>query len=133
MRCLIVGVGIVVLAASCTGSEEKRVPTAAQSSGPQVAIEGLCEAETLAAGGLQSEARRVFQNQSHAYLHELAAQLEERDRVLAGELLEAKQEVEVALQKGSDPETLSLRIGALRAVMESAVPVVGLTNVGCFK
>jgi hypothetical protein len=133
VRRLIVAVGIVVLAASCTGNEEKRAPTAAQSREPQVAIEGLCEAETLAAGGLQSEARGVFQNQSHAYLHELAAQLEERDRVLAGQLLEAKQEVEVALQKGSDPETLALRIGALRAVVESAVAVVGLTNVGCFK
>ena len=133
MRRLIVAVGIVVLAASCTGSEEKRAPTAAQSREPQVAIEGLCEAETLAAGGLQSEARRVFQNRSHTYLHELAAQLEERDRVLAGQLLEAKQEVEVALQEGSDPETLALRIGALRAVVESAVAVVGLKNVGCFK
>lgn len=133
MRCSIVAVGIVVLAASCTGSEEKRAPTAAQSRGPQAAVEGLCEAETLAAGGLQSEARRVFQNQSHAYLHELAAQLEQRDRVLAGQLLEAKQEVEVALQGGSDPETLALRIGALRAVAESAVTVVGLKNVGCFK
>lgn len=133
MRRLIVAVGIVVLAASCTGSEEKRAPTAAQSSGPQVAIEGLCEAETLAAGGLQSEAQRVFQDQSHAYLHELAAQLQEQDRVLAGQLLKAKQEVEVALQERSDPETLALRIGALRAVVESAVAVVGLTNVGCFK
>lgn len=133
MRRLIVAVGIVVLAASCTGNEEKRAPTAAQSREPQVAIEGLCEAETLAAGGLQDEAQQVFQDQSHAYLHELAAQLQERDRALAGQLLEAKQEVEVALDEMSDPETLAIRIGALRAVVESAVAVVGLTNVGCFK
>lgn len=124
-------VAVTVLAA-CTGSDGKG-SSPPQASSPQVAVEGLCEAETLAAGGLQSEARRVFQNQSHAYLHELAAQLEERDRVLAGQLLEAKQEVEVALQGGSDPETLALRIGALRAVVESAVTVVGLQNVGCFK
>lgn len=133
MRRVIVALVVVVLAASCTGSEEKPAPTAGQSRRPQVAIEGLCEAETLAAGGLQEEAQQVFQDQSHAYLHELAAQLQDRDRELAGQLLEAKQEVEVALQEMSDPETLAFRIGELRAVVESAVAVVGLTNVGCFK
>jgi len=132
MRRVIVALGVVVLAASCTGTEEKPAPTAGQSR-TQVAVEGLCEAETLAAGGLQDEAQQVFQDQSHAYLHELAAQLQERDRALAGQLLEAKQEVEVALQEMSDPETLAIRIGALRAVVESAVAVMGLTNVGCFK
>jgi hypothetical protein len=130
---MIIAVGILVLTASCTGNEEKPAPTAGQSRGPQAAVEGLCEAETLAAGGLQGEAQQVFQDQSHAYLHELAAQLQERDRDLAGQLLEAKQEVEVALLERSDPETLAIRIGALRAVVESAVAVVGLTNVGCFK
>ena len=124
---------MVVLAASCTGSEEEPPPPTGQSTGPQAAIEGLCEAETLAAGGLQEEARQVFQDRSHAYLHELAAQLEEPDRELAGQLLKAKQEVEVALEERSDPESLATRISALRAVVESALPVVGVTNVGCFK
>jgi hypothetical protein len=133
VRSVIVAVGIAVVAASCTGSDEKPAPTGGQSRGPQAAVEGLCEAETLAAGGLQDEAQQVFQDQSHAYLHELAAQLQERDRDLAGQLLEAKQEVEVALLEMSDPETLAIRIGALRAIVESAVAVLGLTNVGCFK
>jgi hypothetical protein len=79
------------------------------------------------------EARRVFQDQSHAYLHELAAQLQERDRALAAQLLEAKQRVESGLQGGANPEILASQIGGLRAVVESAVAAVGLKNVGCFK
>jgi hypothetical protein len=133
VRRLIVAVGVVAFATSCTGSEEKRPSTTDQSRGPQVAVEGLCEAETLASGGLLSEARRVFQDQSHAYLHTLAAQLQERDRALAAQLLETKQEVESSLQGAANPEVLSVQIGGLRAVVESAVAVVGLTNVGCFK
>lgn len=79
------------------------------------------------------EARRVFLDQSHAYLHELAAKLQERDRALAAQLLEAKQEVERVLQGAAPPEILAGRIGGLRAVVESALVVIGLTNVGCFK
>jgi hypothetical protein len=133
VRRVAAAVAIAVLAASCTGDEKEPAATGQGSRGPQAAVEGLCEAETLAAGGLQQEARELFQDRSHGYLHELAAELQESDRDLAGRLLEAKQEVEVALQEMSDPETLATRIGALRAVVESALPVVGVDNVGCFK
>jgi hypothetical protein len=124
---------VAILATSCTGSGEKRASTVPGSRGPQAAVQGLCEAETLASGGLVGEARRVFQDQSHAYLHELAAQLQERDRALAAQLLEAKQRVESGLQGGANPEILASQIGGLRAVVESAVAAVGLKNVGCFK
>jgi hypothetical protein len=132
VKLLVVAVAVTVLAAACTGSDEKG-SSPPQAAGPQVAVEGLCEAETLASGGELGEARRVFLDQSHAYLHELAAQLQERDRALAAQLLEAKQEVERVLQGAAPPEILAGRIGGLRAVVESALVVIGLTNVGCFK
>jgi hypothetical protein len=130
---LSVVLAVAILAVSCTQGEEKRPPRVQGSQDPQAAVEGLCEAETLASGGLVGEARRVFQNQSHAYLHELAAQLQDRDRSLAAELLQAKQRVESSLQGGANPELVASLIGGLRAVVESSVAAVGLKNVGCFK
>jgi hypothetical protein len=127
-----VAVAVTVLAAACTGSDGKR-SSQTQASRPQVAVQGLCEAEELSSGGQVEEARRVFLEKTHAYLHELAAQLQERNRALAGQLLEAKQQVESGLQGAPTPEILAGRIGGLRAVVESALVVVGLTNVGCFK
>jgi hypothetical protein len=129
---LVVAVVVTVLAAACTGSDGKR-SSQPQPSRPEVAVQGLCEAEELSSGGQVDEARTVFLDESHAYLHELAAQLQEGNRALAGQLLEAKQEVERGLQGAAPPEILASRIGGLRAVMESALVVMGLTNVGCFK
>ncbi|HZA27503.1 MAG TPA: hypothetical protein VE915_07655 [Actinomycetota bacterium] len=133
MRRLIVAVGLTVLATACTGTGQKTDSTAQGSSSPQAAVTGLCEAQSLASGGGLDEARQVFQDQSHAYLHQLAAELQERDRSLAAELLEAKQQVERALQAGADPELLADLIGRLRAVVESALASMGMANVGCFK
>ena len=48
-------------------------------------------------------------------------------------MLEAKQQVERALQAGADPELLADLIGRLRAVVESALASMGMANVGCFK
>lgn len=127
-----VAAAVTLLASACGGSGEKR-PSESQGSRPQVAVQGLCEAEVLASGGQPDEARRVFQDQSHAYLHELAAQLQERDRALAAQLLETKQQVEGALQGGANPEILPGLIGGLRAVVESALASMGVANVGCFK
>ena len=79
------------------------------------------------------EARRVFQDQSHAYLHQLAAELQERDRSLAAELLEAKQQVERAFQAEGDPELMTDLITRLRQVVEAGLASMGMANVGCFK
>jgi hypothetical protein len=87
----------------------------------------------LASGGGLDEARQVFQDQSHAYLHQLAAELQEQDRSLAAELLEAKQQVERALQAGGDAELLTDLISRLRVVVETALASMGMANVGCFK
>ena len=79
------------------------------------------------------EARSVFQDQSHAYLHQLAAELQESDRSLAAELLEAKQQVERAFQAEGDPELMTDLISRLRQVVEAGLASMGMANVGCFK
>jgi hypothetical protein len=131
VRVVVVAAAVTMLAAACARDDEPS--TTSRGSRPQVAVEGLCKAEALAAQGQQDEARKVFQDQSHAYLHELAAQLQERNRALAAQLLEAKQQVERSLEGGVDPEILAGLIGALRAVVESALATMGRANVGCFK
>ena len=133
MRRLGVAISLVVLASACTGTDQKADSPARGSRGPQAAVTGLCEAQSLASGGGLDEARQVFQDESHAYLHQLAADLQERDRSLAAELLEAKQQVERALQAGGDAELLTDLIGRLRMVVETALASMGMANVGCFK
>ena len=48
-------------------------------------------------------------------------------------MLEAKQQVERALQAGGDAELLTDLIGRLRVVVETALASMGMANVGCFK
>ena len=133
MRRLSVAISLVVLASACTGTDQSADSPARRSLDPQAAVTGLCEAQSLASGGGLDQARQVFQDQSHAYLHQLAAELQERDRSLAAELLEAKQQVERALQARGDAELLTDLISRLRVVVETALASMGMANVGCFK
>ena len=132
-RLLIVAIGLLALAFGCTRTDREADSTVQGSRGPQAAVTGLCEAQSAASGGGVDEARQVFQDQSHAYLHQLAAELRERDRSLAADLLEAKQQVERAFQAEGDPELLTDLIVRLRAVVETALASMGMANVGCFK
>ncbi|MGH2683509.1 MAG: hypothetical protein ACRDIX_09790 [Actinomycetota bacterium] len=67
-----------------------------------VALGALCRAADFARGGDLFEARRTFQDQAHAFLHELAARGETRARPAVARLLEAKQRVEAALGAGGN-------------------------------
>jgi hypothetical protein len=132
-RRLIVAIGLIVVASGCSGTDREADSTGQGSRGPQAAITGLCEAQSLASGGGVGEARQVFQDESHAYLHQLATELQESDRSLAAELLEAKQQVERAFQAEGDPELLTDLITKLRQVVEAGLASIGMANVGCFK
>jgi hypothetical protein len=124
-------VAVVMLSTACGGRDEEEV--ADQRSRAQVAVEGLCEAEQLASAGQAVEARGTFQDRSHAFLHELAADLQESNRLLATQLLQAKREVEAGLQSGGEPQLLAGRISGLRAVVESSLAFVGRPTVGCVR
>lgn len=60
-------------------------------------VTGLCEAAAAAATEPE-DAERIFQDQVHVPLHELAAEVGEADRAVAARLLEAKDSVESALE-----------------------------------
>jgi hypothetical protein len=132
MRGFIVAAGLAVLATACSEAKQETPPPAQRSESAQTAVTGLCEAESLASGGGRDEARAVYEQESKSYLEDLATQTRDQDPSLAAELLEAKRQVERALQAG-DPELVTGLLGQLRAVVESALAKLGMANVGCFK
>lgn len=97
-------------------------------AGLQRASQGLCDAQVHAFEANVRRAAAVFNAESHAYLHELAADLEDTDRAAAANLLEAKQRVERALEDAtrSDPQEVILLIAALQRALGQAAEAAGL-------
>lgn len=83
-----------VIAWTSFGGGEDEAPVAV------AAVDGLCAARDAAAGGESEAASAVFADRAHEPLHDLAAAVAVRDRGAAGRLLQAKQEVEAALDQG---------------------------------
>jgi hypothetical protein len=88
------------------------------------AVTGLCEAQRLAPDR-PSDAGRVFFDQAHVPLHDLAAEVGDTDRDAAAGLLEAKESVESVLEEDDVDGTglsedladlLDATVAALRAV-----------------
>jgi hypothetical protein len=97
------------------------------------AMDGLCQTQAFAQQEQYSLARQTFADQSHQYLHDVAARLQDQDPEVAGMLLEAKQQVETGLK---DPpfygtEEVVRRIVALQEALGQAGGVLGLPEAGC--
>lgn len=90
------------------------------------AVEALCAATEAAADGDSDAASAIFADRAHEPLHNLAAAVAERDRGVAGRLLETKQGVEARLEQGR-PTTFDELIAAAR----EAAGVVGADPGGC--
>lgn len=105
----------VVTAMSITADEADRV------------VDELCTAQ--GAAGDEAEVSVAFA-EAHGPLHELARVLSERDRPVAAELLEAKQQVESAL-KGSAPAELRERIDRLVVTTRDGLDVLGISTSPC--
>ena len=87
----------------------------------------ICDALNEARAGDAAAASRIFTNQSHDGLHELAADSAEQDRAVAADLLEAKQKVEAALigpapQLAADLERLEPTVRRALAITDSDPP-----------
>jgi hypothetical protein len=97
------------------------------------AMDGLCQTQAFVEVQQYSSARQTFLDQSHQYLHDLAARLQREDPGAAGTLLETKQQVEVGL---GDPgfygsEELVMRILALQDAVRGGGASLGLPEAGC--
>lgn len=95
-------------------------------------IDSLCAAHADAARGDQTGASREYYDHAHQPLHELAADLQRRNRAAAGQLLEAHQRVEDDLAGHPTADALArdldnLRVGAQHALAATGKP----TNTAC--
>jgi hypothetical protein len=120
------------LAAACSVESEQLGDTPVRPE--EVAFQGLCAAEDAARSGQVTEAGDIFFGRSHAYLHELADRVAQRDRAVAADLLEAKERVEAALrgEDGGAKELAGVLVN-LQRTMRKAFRVVDLDSPGSWK
>lgn len=113
------------LFAACGGS--------GQASGTRSPlIRSLCAVHADAARGDQSGANREYYDNAHQPLHELAADLQRRDRAAAGRLLEAHQRVEDDLAGHPTDRTLTRDLDDLRTRTGDALAATGKpANAAC--
>jgi hypothetical protein len=113
-------VALLLLAAGCGGSEEEASKTITVEGQPVAvaplvdAHAGLCEAAKTPA-----QARALFFDRSHDALHTVARALDDVDRALAGQLLQAKETVESELgaSRPGRPEDLLRLADVYRAAL----------------
>jgi hypothetical protein len=97
------------------------------------ASQGLCDAQVHAFERNVPRAAVVFDTEVHGFLHELAAVLQDTDRPAAGDLLEAKQRVERALEDpaGADPQDVVVMITELQRALRDGAEAAGLPTPLC--
>jgi hypothetical protein len=117
---------VALLLAGVACSEGGAAPGPDRERRLQAASQGLCDALFLASQGRVQDARSVFYAETHAYLHELAAELQESDRQAAAGLLEAKQRVEASLDSGTDPVAAHELMTRLQRALGDAALAAGL-------
>lgn len=108
---------LLVVAVTACGNGNS---TAVRSTG-QALTDALCRARTDAALGEGDAANREYYDHAHQPLHELAAELQTRDRSAAAALLEAHQRVEDDLAMKPTPRDLAVHFGALAEQARDAV------------
>lgn len=102
------------------------------SAGRSPLIQSLCAAREDAARGDQTGANREYYDHAHQPLHELAADLQRRDRAAAARLLETHQRVEDDLGGHPTDGTLARDLDDLRARAGDALAATGKpANAAC--
>lgn len=99
----------------------------------QLAFQGLCDAATLAQAGDVQSAADMYEDRSHAYVHELADRVSGSDRDAAARLLEAKQIVEAQLANPdvANPQVVAGALSGLEAALADAAEAAGFERPGC--
>jgi hypothetical protein len=120
-RVLLVGFAVTMIAVGLTAQLALGGPDTDQSG-----IATICRAVASAPADRGEALRDAFAGPAHDALHELAAQVQERDRSVAGELLRAKQQIEATLtspDQDLDPgPALPAAIRRASATMDVAAP-----------
>jgi hypothetical protein len=119
-RTVVPAIGLALMASACR-AEAPGPESRPRASRLGAASQGLCDAQVLASEGNIIGAADVFDAETHDYVHQLAAMLQEVDSEAAAELLEATERVESALNARGDPGAVQdLLIRLQRALHEAA-------------
>jgi len=94
------------------------------------AVAALCTARNEVTND-RDAANAVFLDRSHVPLHVIAAAVEDEDRALSAEMLEAKQAVEQEFAGKSDPDVLVERLEELLEVTVEALQVLDIPASTC--
>lgn len=93
-------------------------------------VRGLCDMKTIPTTDPDS-ANGIFYDQVHEELHVIAAATQEKDRVAAGRLLQAKEKVEADLLDHPLPDPYPADAKALEQAARAALEVIGLSAPAC--
>jgi hypothetical protein len=113
---------------SCAASGEDASPDQRRLT---TAGRALCDAQRLAGDGDVAAADRVFQDDVHSYLHDLADRLSTFDRAAAGDLLVAKQRVEGAFAAAAVPADVAALLDDLVVALDAAARAADLDAPAC--
>lgn len=122
-RTILITAVLVALTACGNGSG-----TGATRSPGQALTDAICRARSDAARGETAAANREYYDHAHQPLHELAAELQRKDRSAAATLLEAHQRVEDDLATEPPPRDLADHLAALADQARDAVAATGGTR-----
>lgn len=133
LRILLTGLVAMTACAPTASEEPTETLEEAEALPLELAFQGLCEARTLAASGDVLGASDLFQDRSHAYLHELADRVSASDRDAAAGLLEAKQalEAQLAIPDAANPQAVAGSISALETAFGDAAESAGFPRPVC--
>ena len=124
-------VAAAVLVAGCGGSDaDDPDPTLDIRDEPALlreSAEGLCRTLELVEAGRLEEAREVFFNRSHDFLHQIAAKGRDAVPRETALLLESKQKIEQGLANPGEPSAdLSQAVFDAHAALSELGPQLGL-------
>lgn len=120
-RCVLLAAAVM---SACVGADDPTLsspPQPVEANAPTV-LADLCAAQEAA--GDPAEARTAFAR-AHGPLHDLARDVQSRDRQAAARLLEHKQRVESALERDPAPGTLTTPLADLVEATRRAQEAVG--------
>jgi hypothetical protein len=124
-----VAVAAVFLLAACAEGEA----TPAGAGRFRAAMDAVCQAHAYAGAKEYRASFDVFEGQAHAYLHRLAAQVEEEDAEVAETLFQAKQQVEETYRNPPfyGPQVMVQRYRDLEESMRDAASLLGYPETTC--
>jgi hypothetical protein len=121
-----------LVAVGCRATEPAAESRSPRGQRLQAASQGLCDAQVLVSDGKISDAAEVFEERTHAFLHELADEVQDVDRGAAARLLEAKERLEEALAAPrTDPGGVAEIITELQRAVSGAASAVDLPTPLC--